>query len=137
MWQYLLKRLLLLVFTLFGIALISFLIVTMAPGDPASMKVAMKGRGQGAVSDLTIRKNRELYFLDRPRLVYTSAPPTRRTSVERALADLDARTELERQDARLTLESAIGTAGLDVLMEVLPRRADEARAARAALEARL
>ncbi len=136
MWQYLVKRLLLMLVTLFGIALISFLVITLAPGDPAALKVAMSGRGQGAISDLTIRKNRELYYLDRPRLLDTS-PPTRRTSVEGALKDLDARTALEREDAKLTLESAIGTAGLDVLLEVLPRRAEEAAAARAELEQRL
>ena len=136
MWQYLLKRLLLMLVTLFGIALISFLVITLAPGDPAALKVAMGGRGQGAISDLTIRKNRELYYLDRPRLLDLS-PPTRRTSVEKYLRELDARTEFERQDARLLLESAIGTAGLDVLLEALPARAEEAARARVELDQRL
>ncbi|MBX3470475.1 MAG: ABC transporter permease [Planctomycetes bacterium] len=138
MWQFLLKRLLLLIVTLFGIALISFVIVTMAPGDPSSMKMGLKGggRGQGGLDDNTIRKNRELYYLDRPRLLDLS-PPTRRTRLEKALAELDAKSELERKDAKLLLESAIGTAGLDVLMEVLPGRTATGAAARAELEGRL
>ena len=40
MWLYLLKRLLLLIPTFFGITLITFLIIKLAPGDPVSLKVA-------------------------------------------------------------------------------------------------
>lgn len=141
MWEYLVKRLFLLVLTLFGISIISFLVMTLAPGDPATMRMGTKGRQGSAINDYTIRKNRELYYLDRPRLVYlppvNGAPPTRRTTVEKALRELEAKNELERKEAQLNLESAIGTAGLDVILDVLPARAAEAAEARAALDRRL
>jgi len=61
---YFLKRLLLIVPTLLGISLVSFLIIHLAPGDPASLKVADDQR-TGNPSQI-IEETRALYGLDQP-----------------------------------------------------------------------
>ena len=66
MRSYILQRLLLLIPTLFGITAISFLIIQLAPGDPAEMAV---GNAQGmnrALAEEIVQQTRELYGLDRP-----------------------------------------------------------------------
>ncbi len=65
---YLLKRILLLVPTLIGISLISFLIIQLAPGDPATMRLgnAAQGIRDQALAEQIIRETRALYGLDRP-----------------------------------------------------------------------
>jgi peptide/nickel transport system permease protein len=128
MWQYLLKRLLMLVVTLFGIAVISFLIVTKTPGDPASLKAAAMGKGRSSgVSEFTTRKNRELFFLDRPVLLNLD-PATRTSTVAKTLAALDAPLEIERKDARSRLIGDLGTSALSGLVASLPGRRDRAKA---------
>jgi peptide/nickel transport system permease protein len=68
---YLLKRLLLIPVTLFGITLISFLIIHLAPGDPASLKRhGMSETAKAAVesrrgTEDIIKKWREQHHLDR------------------------------------------------------------------------
>ncbi|RMG07086.1 MAG: ABC transporter permease subunit [Planctomycetota bacterium] len=127
MWQYLVKRLLLLVVTLFGISVISFLIVTMAPGDPAALKASAMGKGRSSgISEFTTRKNRELFFLDRPVLINFS-PADRASSVAKALRELDAPLELERKDARSRLVNDIGTAALAGIFAALPKRLETAQ----------
>ena len=128
MWQYLLKRTLLLLVTLFGIAVVSFLVVTSAPGDPASLKFSMQGRGS-ALSKQVKEKNQELYFLDRPRLLNLD-PPTRTRVVTETLEDLQHSEELVRDDAKAKLGGQIGTAGLDLYLEALPGWVEAARAQR-------
>ncbi len=65
---YLLKRILLLVPTLIGISLVSFLIIQLAPGDPATMRLgnATQGVRDQALAEQIIRETRALYGLDRP-----------------------------------------------------------------------
>ncbi len=67
MRNYLVKRFLLLIPTLLGISLVSFLIIQLAPGDPATMRL---GNAQGARSQALavqiIQETRALYGLDRP-----------------------------------------------------------------------
>jgi peptide/nickel transport system permease protein len=69
---YLLKRLLLLPVTLFGITLISFFIIHLAPGDPASLKRHGMSEGNKAAaesrrgSEDMIKKWRAQYDLDQP-----------------------------------------------------------------------
>lgn len=68
MRQYLLKRILLLIPTLIGISMISFLIIQLAPGDPATMRLgdATQGIRDQALAEQIIRETRALYGLDRP-----------------------------------------------------------------------
>jgi peptide/nickel transport system permease protein len=118
MWQYIVKRLLLLMVTLFGIAVVSFIIVSMAPGDPASLKVSMKGRGTG-MSNAVLEKNRELFFLDRPMLLNLD-PATRASVVAEELVDLRDPEPTTRNDAKNKLGGTIGTAGLPELLATVP-----------------
>ncbi len=65
---YLIKRVLLLIPTLIGISVISFLIIQLAPGDPATMRLgnATQGVRDQALAEQIIRETRALYGLDRP-----------------------------------------------------------------------
>lgn len=65
---YLLKRLLLIIPTLLGIILITFIVIRLAPGDPAEMKLAAASRqalGEQAAASI-VEETRKLYGLDKP-----------------------------------------------------------------------
>lgn len=69
MMGYLVKRLLQLVPTLLGITFITFLIIQLAPGNPAALKLQMSAQGQmsdRAVSQQIIEETKKLYGLDKP-----------------------------------------------------------------------
>jgi peptide/nickel transport system permease protein len=72
---YTLKRILLLVPTFLGVTLIGFLVMRLAPGDPAELRAAggLRGAGEGAISrdkrsgvDEALAQWRAQYGLDRP-----------------------------------------------------------------------
>jgi len=67
MRSYLIKRLLLMIPTLLGISIISFVIIQMAPGDPATMRL---GSGEAvrdqALAEQIIAQTRAIYGLDQP-----------------------------------------------------------------------
>jgi len=66
MATYILKRILFMIPTLFGITIVAFSIIHLAPGDPAAMKArAGEGMIEGVTED-AIQKTRELYGLDKP-----------------------------------------------------------------------
>jgi len=67
MRSYFVKRLLLIVPTLFGISIISFLIIHLAPGDPAALKYGDQEQGGNQViTAQIIEETRALYGLDQP-----------------------------------------------------------------------
>src|SRR2546427_11878210 len=67
MKSYFLKRLLLIIPTLFGISVISFLIIHLAPGDPAALKFGEEQRsGNQLLAAQIINETRALYGLDQP-----------------------------------------------------------------------
>src|SRR5688572_14211919 len=67
MRSYLIKRVLLMVPTLLGISIISFLIIQLAPGDPASMRMGSpEGIRDQAMAERIIAETRALYGLDQP-----------------------------------------------------------------------
>ncbi|MDY6908619.1 MAG: ABC transporter permease [Thermodesulfobacteriota bacterium] len=69
MKAYLVKRLLQIVPTLLGITFITFLIIQLAPGNPAVLKLQMAAQGEMAESAYTeqiIEDTRRLYGLDKP-----------------------------------------------------------------------
>lgn len=69
MKAYLIKRLLQIIPTLLGITLITFLIIQLAPGNPAMLKIKMSQQGEAAgetISEEIIRQTKELYGLDKP-----------------------------------------------------------------------
>ncbi len=66
---YLVKRLLQIIPTLLGITLVTFMIIQLAPGNPAFLKLRMAGEGQvgeTAISKQIIEQTRQLYGLDKP-----------------------------------------------------------------------
>jgi peptide/nickel transport system permease protein len=68
MRSYFVKRLLLIVPTLLGISLVSFLIIHLAPGDPADLKLGVDEQRSGnqLLSAQIINETRALYGLDQP-----------------------------------------------------------------------
>ncbi|HDL52703.1 MAG TPA: ABC transporter permease, partial [Proteobacteria bacterium] len=67
--EYLIRRLLLIIPTFLGITLITFLVIQLAPGNPAAMKLRMGGQ-QGFIGDKVtteiVEQTRALYGLDKP-----------------------------------------------------------------------
>ena len=70
MWQYIVKRVLLFIPTLFIITIISFAISRLAPGDPASMKVGVGSEGgfgtRSTINAKTAELIRKQWHLDKP-----------------------------------------------------------------------
>jgi len=69
MKTYLIKRLLLMIPTLLGITVITFVIIRLAPGDPAAMRVgsSLQGTiGEEQVARAIIEKTRQEFGLDKP-----------------------------------------------------------------------
>jgi peptide/nickel transport system permease protein len=69
MKAYLFKRLLQMIPTLLGITFITFLIIQLAPGNPAALKLKMAGQGQvsdTAMSEQIVEETKKLYGLDKP-----------------------------------------------------------------------
>lgn len=71
MLQYIVKRLLLMVPTLFGIMVISFLVIQLAPGDPAAQRFGGLGQATSGLdaergTEAAIRRFRQKYHLDEP-----------------------------------------------------------------------
>jgi peptide/nickel transport system permease protein len=66
---YLVKRLLQIIPTLLGISLITFVIIQLAPGNPAFLRLRMGGEGQvgeTAISSQIVEQTKQLYGLDKP-----------------------------------------------------------------------
>lgn len=66
MASYLLKRVLLMIPTLLGIAVITFVIIHLTPGDPAALKSGEMGMQSKVVASEVIAQTRKLYGLDQP-----------------------------------------------------------------------
>ncbi|MEA3286622.1 MAG: ABC transporter permease [Candidatus Marinimicrobia bacterium] len=69
MWRYFLKRILLIFPTLFGISIITFIIIKLAPGDPTAFKMGDQQTGMSSDQNMAkqvIEQTREIYGLDKP-----------------------------------------------------------------------
>ncbi len=69
MWRYFLKRILLIIPTLLGISIITFIIIKLAPGDPTAFKMGNQQSGMSSDQNLAkqvIEQTREIYGLDKP-----------------------------------------------------------------------
>ncbi|MDF1536387.1 MAG: ABC transporter permease [bacterium] len=66
--EYLIRRLLLIIPTFLGITLITFLVIQLAPGDPAAMKLRMGDQGMmgDEVTLQIVEQTKKLYGLDKP-----------------------------------------------------------------------
>ena len=63
MWKYLLKRFLLMFPTLFGVAVVTFFLIRVIPGDVVELRLA---GDRGAVSEELLQKERVRFGLDQP-----------------------------------------------------------------------
>jgi peptide/nickel transport system permease protein len=63
MWAYLLKRFLLMLPTLFGVAVVIFVLIRIIPGDVVELRLA---GDRGAVSEALLQQERARFGLDRP-----------------------------------------------------------------------
>lgn len=66
--QYLIRRLLLIIPTFLGITLITFMVIQLAPGSPAAMKLSMGEQGMmgDEVTREIVEQTKKLYGLDKP-----------------------------------------------------------------------
>ncbi len=87
MWTYIAKRLLLMIPTLFGISLVIFLIINMAPGKPGAAKAQQSGEQAGARESYRVFK--EQFHLDKPILLNTR-PWLKTSDIEKALRTIAA-----------------------------------------------
>lgn len=132
MFRYVLKRLALMVLTLFGITVLTFVLTRLTPGDPAAMKIrgGAGGQASGGYDDM-LELNRRNLGLDKPLLLNLRFEDGE-ASANAAITDLfrnadfwtqDGERRLIRQstvaaEAALRRYEAIGSAD-----EPLPRRA--------------
>ncbi|MEZ0227432.1 MAG: ABC transporter permease subunit [Planctomycetota bacterium] len=126
MWQYLVKRLFLLLVTLFGICIITFLLVTLAPGDPAAtyMGVQQVGSAKGRATDTVLKNARETLYLDRP-VILNTTPNSRARIARKRVKELSEGTDYARQDAQEAIVGGIGTAALDIFIDEAQARAQQ------------
>ena len=122
MFNYILKRLLLMLVTLFGITVITFVITRLAPGDPAALKVqaAMAGPGGGRgqqLSEAIIEENRRILGLDKP-IIFNPNPKGRVEHARQWIKDLASTEEYVRARARKALR-AMGAVALPTALAAL------------------
>ena len=119
MFQYIVKRLLLLLVTLWGITLITFIITRLAPGDPATLQMA-PGAPQAGSEGLRkeiIEENRKIYGLDKALLI-NFHPEDREAHVRKLLKDLIEGNDEKRKEA-LTKLIEVDTIALPHLADAL------------------
>lgn len=112
MLEYLIKRLLLLFVTLFGITAITFALTRLTPGDPAAMAVQPGAAGTTstvAYQDL-VERNRRNLGLDKP-LLLNFRFDSRETEAHRAIDDLFRTATFWQEEARRRL-SRVNTIAL-------------------------
>jgi len=124
---YIIKRLLLMAVTLFGISLITFVIVQAAPGDPAQAR-AEGGGGKQQITKKVIEDTRKLYFLDKP-ILWNTAPDDKNTIQARLVGRLFDPNEEDVKDAQAELVEigAIAAPALIARLEAATKDSEKER----------
>ena len=120
MKEYILKRLLYMSLTLFGIMVITFCVTRMAPGDPASLKLQATGQSRASDQQLSkqlIEETRKLYGFDRP-LIFNLRNENIKNNTLKLIKSLHAEDEYTRNEAETTLLS-LGNVTLPYLISFL------------------
>jgi len=117
MTTYLIRRILLLVPTLFGITLLTFLLIRLAPGNAALLKGGMGENGGRAMTDEVREQTIKLYGLDKPPLVAYGDWIGRCLRLDLGESWVDHRPVLEKIGERLPL--TISLAGSALLISYL------------------
>lgn len=114
---YFVKRLLLIAPTLLGISIISFILIHLAPGDPAELKLYQNDqRLTGDVAE-QISETRELYGLDRPLYVQYFSWLKRIVTLDFGRSLRDHRPIIDKLKERLPVSIALS--GISVLLAYL------------------
>lgn len=102
MARYILKRILFMLLTLFGIAAITFAITRIAPGDPATLKLqeSMTSPKSQPITQRMIEENRKLYGFDKP-LFFNVQPKGKKHALKKLMADYLAETEPYYEEQKL------------------------------------
>ncbi len=120
MKEYILKRLLWMLFTLFGIMVITFCVTRLAPGDPATLKlqgIAQSGSGNQQLSKKLIEDTRKLYGFDKP-LLLNFRNETSITFIHKHVNKLSDNDSFTRQNSYKTILN-LGKVTLPYLTELL------------------
>lgn len=116
MFEYIIKRILLLFVTLFGITVITFIVTRLTPGDPATMGIqpGVGGTSNVAYQDL-VERNRRNLGLDKP-LVINLRFDSRTTEAHRAIDDLFRTATFWQDEARRRL-ARVNTIALEPALQ--------------------
>lgn len=118
MFQYIVKRLLLMIVTLFGITVITFLVTRLTPGQPAVVAMGAQQTDSVAYDDL-IEQNRRNLGLDKP-MVFNLNFEDRDYAARQALRDFIRPVYFWQRDATRRLRLS-GTIALEPALEIIAR----------------
>lgn len=124
MIQYIVKRLLLMVVTLFGIIVITFVLTRLAPGEPGGLQ-QNAAQQEGVSYDDLIEQNRRNLGLDRPMLLNLRFEDRDYVAAQSA-RDFIRRPLFWQRDARNRLRLS-STIALDPALEILAQLVEEPR----------
>jgi peptide/nickel transport system permease protein len=113
---YFLKRLVLMIPTLLGISIVSFIIIHLAPGDPAELKAGQDDRLTGDIAR-QLEETRELYGLDQPLYIQYGRWLKRMATFDFGESLQDHRPIIEKLKERLPV--SIELSGLAILFAYL------------------
>ncbi len=120
MQAYIIKRLFLLVFTLWGITFVSFIILQLAPGSPLEMKLAQdKSGGMGdksALSEENLEQLKKLYNLDKPILTRYGLWLNDLVHLDFGTSFFDHRPVIDKIKEKIPVSLAFGISGLLVAL---------------------
>src|SRR5438046_161821 len=103
--------------TLLGISLISFFIIQLAPGDPATMRLGVEGGRNQAMAAQIIAETRALYGLDQPLYVQYWRWLKRIATLDFGESLRDHRSVTEKLWERMPI--SIGLSGLSLVLAYL------------------
>ena len=133
MRAYLLRRLLLMVPTLFGVTLVTFLVMQLAPGDPLKMQLSQTGaQGESSATREAFLHQRRQWKLDKPAILnfrwfVDHALQARQCAHLTGLSDNDLTAELSalaKGDERLDYLRTLGIEEFDRQLQNPARLAD-------------
>ena len=118
MFRYILKRLLLMIVTLFGITIITFIVTRLTPGEPRSP--GLEGiQGDSASHDDLVEQNRRNLGLDKP-LAFNFEFEDRHTVAEEAVRDFIRPANFWQRDAERRLRLA-GVIAVPPVVEMIAK----------------
>jgi peptide/nickel transport system permease protein len=131
---YIIRRLLMMVPTLFGVTLVTFVVMQFAPGDPLKMQLGQGGtQGESGATREAFLHQRRQWKLDKPAMINSRwfadySAETRAASQIQGLTDEALRERLERMvsapDPLLEFSRTLGIEGFDAQFADPARRAE-------------